>query len=170
LFMMEILQSCPDPGRALRREDSAMELVPWKPLREVSALRRQVDDLLRSFLGETPLPVPFGEGWAPAVDVSETDENIFIRAEIPGLEAKDIDLSILGDRLTIKGEKTKEQEEKGEHFHCTERCYGCFQRSFRLPTNVQPDKVEATFEKGILTITLPKTEEAKSKAIKIEIK
>ena len=147
-----------------------MELVPWKPLKEVSVLRRQVDNLLRSFLGEIPFSDPFSSEWTPAVDVSETEDSILVRAEIPGLEAKDLDLSILGDRLTIKGEKTKEQEEKGEHFHCTERCYGCFQRSFRLPTSVQPDKVEATFEKGILTITLPKTDEAKSKAIKIEVK
>jgi HSP20 family protein len=146
-----------------------MDLIPWKPHREFASLRKEMDNLLSSFLGEGSFPSPFAEAWNPAVDVSETEDGIHVKAELPGLEAKDIDVSILGDRLTIKGEKTKEEERKGEHFHTSERYHGSFRRSFRLPATVQTEKIEASFQKGVLTITLPKTEEAKSKEIKIKV-
>lgn len=147
-----------------------MELIPWKPQRELTSLRREMDNMLSRFFGEAPFSSLFSQEWNPAVDVSETEECVFVKAELPGLEAKDIDVSLMGDRLTIKGEKTKEEEKKGESFHSVERYSGSFQRSFRLPSTVQMDKVEATFEKGVLTVKLPKTEEAKSKEIKINVK
>ena len=89
---------------------------------------------------------------------------------MPGLDAKDVNVSISGDLLTIKGEKKKEEEEKDEHHHYMERYYGSFQRSFQLPINVKSDKIEATFDKGILKVTLPKTEEAKKKEIEVKVK
>jgi HSP20 family protein len=147
-----------------------MDMVPWKPFKELSSLRKEMDNLLKSFFSETSLPGPFARDWAPPVDVSETEDSILIKAEIPGLEAKDISVTLLGDRLTIKGEKRKEEERKDEHFHSSERFYGSFERSFRLPASVKADKVEAAFDKGILTVSLPKTEEAKSKEIKIKVK
>ncbi|GLI35215.1 MAG: Hsp20/alpha crystallin family protein [Deltaproteobacteria bacterium] len=147
-----------------------MDLIPWSPQKELTSLRKEMDNLLNRFFGESRFPSLFSQEWSPAVDISETDECIYVKAELPGLEAKDIDVSLVGDRLTIKGEKTKEAEKKGEHFHSIERYSGSFQRSFRLPSTVQMEKIEATFEKGILTVVLPKTEEAKSKEIKITVK
>lgn len=146
-----------------------MELVPRKSFGEVSTLRKEMDNLLNKFFGKSSLAEAFRDEWAPSLDVSETANSIVVKAELPGLEVKDIDVSLAGDLLTIKGEKRKEEEEKGEHYHYSERYYGSFQRSFRLPTTIQADKVEAKFEKGVLRITLPKTEEAKKKEIKIKV-
>ena len=147
-----------------------MEIVPWRPFGgELSSFRKEMDSLWNRFLGETPLARTFAEEWTPTVDISETKDKLLIKAELPGLEAKDVNVSISGDLLIIKGEKEKEEEEKDEHYHCIERCYGSFQRSFRLPVNVQADKVEATFDKGVLKIMLPKLEEAKKKEIEIKV-
>jgi HSP20 family protein len=82
-----------------------MELVPWRPFREVGTLRREMDELWNRFFGETRLPRVFGREWIPSVDISETNENLVAAVELPGLEAKDIDVSISGDLLAIKGEK-----------------------------------------------------------------
>ena len=148
-----------------------MDMVPWKPFkRELEPFRKEMEKLWNRFFGESPLERSMGDEWLPSADVTETDEHVVIKAELPGLEAKDIDVSISGDMLTIKGEKKKEEEKKGEHYHFSERYYGSFERSFRLPSTVQVDKVEAVFEKGVLRVTLPKTEEARKKEIKIKVK
>jgi HSP20 family protein len=153
-----------------QREVIAMEIVPWKPMGELGTFRREMDRLWNRFLGETGLARRFGEEWSPSVDVSENKDSILIKAELPGLEAKDVDVSISGDMLTIKGEKKKEQEEKDEQHHYVERFYGSFQRSFRIPVNVKTDQIDAAFDKGVLKVTLPKTEEAKKKEIKVRVK
>jgi HSP20 family protein len=148
-----------------------MELLPWRPFgRELSTLRKEMDDLFSRLFGEFPLVRRVGVEWAPRVDVSETKDSFIVKAELPGLEAKDVNVSISGDVLTIRGEKKREEEEKDEHHYYAERYYGSFERSLRLSTSVQADKVEATFEKGILKITLPKVEEAKKKEIEIKVK
>jgi len=108
------------------------------------------------------------EEWFPAVDVSESDDKITVKAEVPGMEAKDIEISMVGDTLTIKGEKKSEREEKGETYHMVERSYGSFCRSLRVPAVVDADKVEATYKNGVLTVVLPKKEEVKPKAIQIK--
>jgi HSP20 family protein len=148
-----------------------MELVPWRPLgRELGTLRKEMDDLFGRFFGDFPLARRIGVEWAPRVDVYETKDNFVVKAELPGLEAKDINVSVTGNILTIKGEKKKEEEEKDEHHYYAERYYGSFQRSFQLPANVKGDKIDAAFDKGILKITLPKVEEAKKKEIEIKSK
>jgi len=119
--------------------------------------------------GETPLSRTFGETWSPSVDISETKDNFVVKAELPGLETNDVNVSISGDILTIKGEKKTEKEEKDEHFHCVERYLGSFQRVFRLPSGVKADQIEAAFDKGVLKVTLPKVEEAKKKEIEVKI-
>jgi len=111
---------------------------------------------------------PMEEAWMPAIDVSETGERITVKAEIPGMEAKDIDIAIVGDTLTIKGEKKTEREEKEENYHIVERSYGSFSRSMKLPAAVDADKVEATYKNGVLTVSCPKKEEVKPKAIEIK--
>lgn len=147
-----------------------MDLVPWRPLEEVSRLRREMDDLWSRFFGKTTFPRLVSEEWLPSIDVSETKDNLLIKAELPGMDAKDVNISISGNTLTIKGEKKKEEEEKDENYYCCERYSGSFQRVFQLPANVQIDKVEARFDKGVLNIMLPKVEEAKKKEIEIKVK
>ncbi len=147
-----------------------MELTPWRPLGELSSVRKEMDRLWDRFLGESSFLRKGEKDWAPKVDVSETNENIQVKAELPGVESKDVSVTLLGDVLTIKGEKKQEKEEKDEHRHVVESYYGSFERSFKLPVNVQSDKVDASFDKGVLKITLPKTEEAKKSEIKIQVK
>lgn len=147
-----------------------MEIVPWKPFGELSSFRSEMDRLWNRFFGETPLGRTITEEWLPSVDFTETKDNLLIKAELPGLEAKDVNVSVSGDILTIKGEKKKEEEEKDEYYYHCERYCGSFQRSFRLPVDVQADKVEATFDKGVLKVTLPKAEEAKKKEIEVKVK
>lgn len=147
-----------------------MELVPWKPFGELGSFREEMDRLWNRFFSERPLVRDYTEEWTPSVDISETEDKLLIKADLPGLDAKDVNVSISGDLLTIKGEKKREKEEKDEHHHYVERFSGSFQRSFRLPVNVQADKVEAAFDKGVLKVTLPKVEEAKKKEIEIKIK
>src|ERR1700739_1189647 len=104
---------------------------------------------------------------APAIDMSEDEKAYKISAELPGIDAKDIDVSISGDMLVLKGEKRQEKEEKDKNYHFSERSYGSFQRAFELPKSVDRNKVAADFSKGVLTITLPKTVEAQQPPKKI---
>jgi HSP20 family protein len=147
-----------------------MELVPLRSFGELSSFRGEMDKLWDRFFGERPFAGMFTEGWCPSVDISETKDKFIVKAELPGLETKDVNVSISGDILIIKGEKKKEEEEKDEHHYCVERYSGSFQRSFRLPVNVQSDKVVATFDKGVLKIMLTKVEEAKKKEIEVKVK
>ena len=107
---------------------------------------------------------------APVVDVVEKEKEYQISAELPGLEEKDVEVSVADDMLTIKGQKKEEKEEKAKNYYLSERRYGAFQRSFQLPSGVDAEKIEANFRKGVLTVTLPKTPEAQKKEKKIEIK
>jgi HSP20 family protein len=127
-----------------------------------------MDDLWNRFFTGTPFTRLEAEEWLPIMDVSEKDGHIIVKADLPDFEAKDIDVTVSGDVLTIKGEKHKEAEKKEEHFHTRERYARSFQRSIRLPANVQPDRVNATLKNGVLTLDLPETEETAKK--KIEIK
>ena len=106
----------------------------------------------------------------PAIDMSEDEKVYKISAELPGIDAKDIDVSVSGGTLVLKGEKRQEKEEKDKNYHFSERAYGSFERSFPLPSSVDRDKVAADFSKGVLTITLPKTAAAQKPQKKIEIK
>ncbi len=140
-----------------------LDLVPWRPMRE---LRREIDRLFEDFLGERSL-APEME-WTPSVDISETKDAVIIKAELPGLDPKDIDISLRGDILTIKGEKKQEVEEKDENFHRIERRYGFFSRSIPIPAEVDADRIEATYKRGVLRIVLPKKEEAKARQIPVK--
>jgi HSP20 family protein len=106
----------------------------------------------------------------PAVDVSEGEKAYIIAAELPGTEEKDIEVSVSGDVLVLKGEKKHEKEERKKNFYLSERSYGSFQRAFRLPETVNRDQIAAQFAKGVLTVTLPKTADAQKQQKKIEIK
>ena len=147
-----------------------MELMPWRPFGRLAPLRREMDDLWDRISSDFPALRRREGVWAPSVDVSEDKENFIVQAELPGVDQKDVNVTVSGNMLTIRGEKKKEEEKKDEHHYSMERFYGSFQRSFQLPANVQTDKIEASFDKGVLKVTLPKTEEAKKKEIEIKVK
>ena len=142
------------------------ELTPWRPF-EFDRIRKEMVRLWDSFLEGRPMRRA-GE-WLPSIDVSETKSDLVIKAELPGMDSKDIDISLSNGFLTIKGEKNQEKEEKDENYHLIERSYGSFTRSVQLPREVQSDKITASFKNGVLRVTLPKSEEAKKKEIKIKV-
>ena len=144
-------------------------LVPWRRRGEVSSFRREMNRLFDRFFEDWPFRVGAdGTQWAPSVDVSETAKEVIVKAELPGIDPKEIDVSVNGDVLTLRGERKKEEEKKGENFHRLERRYGTFARSIRLPAEVDVNKVSAEYKDGILTINLAKTKESSVK--KIEVK
>jgi len=143
------------------------DIIPRKPFSELGTVRNEMDRLWNRFLDDWPLPTMFAKGWAPTADISETKDKLIVKAELPGLDPEDIKLSLSGNLLTIEGEKKKEKEEKDEQHYYLERYSGAFHRAFRLPVEVQEDKIDAKFDKGVLTITLPKTAKTQKKEIKI---
>lgn len=144
-----------------------------RPLR---AFRRDLDDLFQNWAADFKLPDlswSGGTDFWPRINVSETDKELQVTAELPGVDEKDIDVTVSGDRLTIKGEKKSESDEKkddkGRSFRRIERSYGSFERTMALPFDIDTDKVQATFKSGVLTLTLPKPAEVQKKSKKIEI-
>lgn len=144
------------------------ELIPFR--RHKSPVVRPSRDLFHWFLEDFDLPgfTTDDGGWLPAFDVSETDDEVIVKAELPGMDVKDIDITLTDGLLTIKGERKLEKEDKKENYHRIERRFGSFSRSLNLGASVQADSIEAGYKEGILTVTLPKAEENKPK--KIEVK
>jgi len=144
-------------------------LIPWREFKEVDYFRNEIDRLFDRFFDWRPSIFRSEDSrWVPSVDISETSKDVIIKAEVPGMEPKDIQVSISGNVLTIQGEKKDEKEEKAENVHRVERTYGSFYRSIQLPAEVEPDKADAKYKNGILKLKLPKTKEESVK--KIEIK
>jgi HSP20 family protein len=144
-------------------------LIPWRRPGQLTSFRREMDRLFDRFFEDWPFRVSAEEGrWAPSVDVSETPKEVVLKAELPGMDSKDIEVSVQGNVLTLRGERKKEQEDKGENFHRIERSYGAFSRSIQLPADVDAAKVNATYKDGVLKINLPKTKGVAVK--KIEVK
>ena len=140
-------------------------MMPWTGM---SNLKRELERFFGPF-GELKLEeFPALGDWAPSMDVSETKEAMVVKAEVPGLEPKDIQISLQEQYLTIKGEKTQEKLDKEERYHRVERFYGSFARSVRLPVGVDGSRVTASFKNGLLTVTLPKTAAAKGTTIPIK--
>ena len=133
----------------------------------LGVFRDEMGDLFnRFFEGET---WPFREtGWAPALDVAEREDAITVEAELPGMKADDINISVEGNTLTVSGEKKEEHEEKSENYYHTERRYGSFQRSIPLPGTVEAENIQAAYKDGVLTVTLPKSKAALPKRIKVK--
>jgi len=148
-----------------------MALVKYNPLRELRGMQEQMNRLLNLSWNHDLTGEDLKEGlWQPSVDIYETVDAIVIKAELPDVDQKDIEVRIEDNTLTLKGERKHEGEVKKENYHRIERYFGSFQRSFSLPTNIQQDNVSASCDKGVLTITLPKKEETKPKQIKVEVK
>jgi HSP20 family protein len=134
---------------------------------ELTRMQQEMNRFFDEFFGERRTELIEGN-WLPAVDVSETDSEMVVRAEFPGMTQDDIELNLQDNVLTLKGEKKQEKKEEKENYHRIERCYGSFTRSFTLPAGVKYDDVKATFKDGVLEIVLPKSEEAKPKKISIK--
>jgi len=145
-------------------------LIRWEPARELMTLREAMD---RLFDDAFTRPLSIRDGWsmsAPAIDMYQTDNEVVVKASIPGIKAEGVQINITGDVLTLRGEVKQEEERKEKAWHMREQCFGSFERSVPLPTTIKTDKAEAVFENGILTITLPKADEVKPKTINIRAK
>lgn len=143
----------------------------WDPFRNMSDIQGEVNRLFDNFLGR-PMATLAGSGarnWAPVLDMFETKDDLVLNFELPGVNEKDVSLSITGDLLTVRGERTFARDSKDENAHHIERVYGKFERSVQLPMPVQAERVKATYRDGVLEVKLPKAEEVKPKAIKIDI-
>ena len=151
-----------------------MTLVKFRPGHELSHIEKRLkkffEDFDSPFSGDWGVK-PFGSNsFTPRVDVTEDNSNLYVHAEIPGVEKNEIKINLVGDILTISGEKKSEQKDESKNYYRIERNYGSFSRSFTLPAEVKTDSINADYNNGILKITLPKTEEAKIVERQIEVK
>ena len=143
-------------------------LIRWEPAREMMSLRDAMD---RLFDDAFTRPLSIRDNWSvPAIDMYQTDDEIVVKAALPGIKADEVQINITGEVLTLKGEVKQEEEKKDKAWHIREQRYGSFERSVVLPTDVVADKAKAEFENGILIITLPKAEEVKPRTITVKAK
>jgi HSP20 family protein len=144
-----------------------MALDRWDPFREAVSLRDAMNALFQeSFIRPGGGATPNGPATLP-LDISETEDAFVVRASLPGVKPEDVQVTVHGDTLTIRGESRAEEEQQGEHWHLRERRFGSFQRSVTLATPISADRARADHENGVLTLTLPKSEEAKPRQIKV---
>lgn len=143
-------------------------LIRWEPMREMMTLREAMD---RLFDDSYTRPIGNVNTWgAPAIDLYQTEKNVIVKAALPGLKAEDVQISVTGEVLTLKGEFKQAEEVKEATYHLKEQRFGAFERSLSLPTDVQTEKAKADFENGVLTITLPKAEQVLPKTITVKAK
>jgi HSP20 family protein len=146
-----------------------MPLVRWRPMRDLidiqDEINRMFEDFARPHEGESTLP-----RLHPAIDVMENKDSFVVKAELPGLKKEDVKVTLQNNVLIVSGEKKQESQEKGKNFYRTERSYGSFYRTIDLPVSVKMEDIKADFKDGVLTIELPKVEEAKPKEINISVK
>ena len=145
-----------------------MYLQALQPYRKPGSIRNEIDNLLHEFFGGPIHTGPLSGEWMPPADITETDDRVTVKAELPGIEEKDIDINISGNVLTIRGEKKRLREVKDGDHYLGDRYYGSFHRIFQLPADIAQEKAEATFKKGVLRIIVPKVEGSKTKKIKIK--
>ncbi|OFV99401.1 MAG: molecular chaperone [Acidobacteria bacterium RIFCSPLOWO2_12_FULL_54_10] len=146
-------------------------LVRWEPFRELVNMRDRMDRLFQDYPGRSwPEEEALAKDiWNPPVDVFETKDSLVLKADLPQVNKEDVDISVDGNLLTIRGERKREKEINEKDYYRMERSYGTFSRSFTLPGTVNAEKIEASFEGGVLSVTLPKKEESKPKQIKVKV-
>jgi HSP20 family protein len=142
-----------------------MTLMRWDPFRSMLTVKRDLDRMF----GEYDDDEATTSLWHPAVDIFETKDNLVLRAELPGMKKDEVHISVENNVLTLKGERKFDKEIKRENYHRVERVYGNFCRSFTLPTSIDRSKIEASFQDGVLEVTMPRAEEAKPKQIEIKV-
>jgi len=145
-----------------------MAITRWDPFREVVALQNRMNSLFGNLNTENESPLTTAS-FVPAVDVYEDEKKVVLKLEVPGIEEKDLDVSVENNTLTVKGERKFEKEEKEENFHRIERRYGSFYRAFSLPTTVDTENIAAKYEAGVLKLELKKKPEAQPKQIKVNV-
>ena len=153
-----------------------MSITRWSPAfglathpRDVVGIQDEVNRLFDSFFGRSPARSDGDAFFAPAVDIEEVGDEFVIRADLPGVSQKDVKVSLMGDTLTIRGERKSEGTREGGSLHRVERVHGVFERSFTLGTPVRNDKVRALYKDGVLEVHVPKAEEAKLKEIEVQV-
>jgi HSP20 family protein len=145
-----------------------MAIIKWDPFRDLVTLREKMNRLFEDAVtsrGEEKDLI--ASTWTPAVDIYETENDLILSAEIPGIDEKDVEIKVEDNTLSIKGERKFEKETKEENYHRIERSYGSFYRSFTLPNYIDQDKIQAVHENGVLKITMPKKTELKPRKVKI---
>ncbi len=160
-----------------------MNLIPWKNKQQergkdggspLATLRAEMDRLFDAYVrgpfGDLDWPFGSPRGWVPAVDVAENEKEIAVRAEVPGIAAEDIEVTVSGNHLILAGEKTESTEESGKDFFQSESRYGSFRRAIPLPQTVDPKKVDAEYSNGVLTIHLKKTATAPARRVEVKVK
>jgi len=151
-----------------------MTLIRWNParttpLRDLTTVQDEVNRLFDSFFTHGPQRADLNAGFAPAIDIEETAEAFLIRADLPGVNQKDVKVSLTGDTLTIRGERKQEATAPNGSLHRVERMYGSFERSFVLGTPVRNDQVKAQYKDGVLEVRIPKAEEARVREIEVQV-
>jgi HSP20 family protein len=159
-----------------------MTLIRWNPERKLASwhpvydftggsfnMQREIERLFHRLGGDVTDDGKTST-WLPVVDIVERDDAFEVRAELPGMKKEDVKITLRDDILTIRGEKKQESEKKDQNYHRIERSYGNFQRSFTLPTSVKGDKIDAMYNDGVLTVVIPKSEEAKPRDIEVKVK
>jgi HSP20 family protein len=139
------------------------------PFRDLFDVQSEMNRAFDAYFGRQARPGAMDRVWAPAIDIYETKDELVVTAELPGVKETDVHLSIVGDTLTLRGQRQTESQAKEENYHRIERWSGSFERHILLPIPVQPDKVRASYRDGVLDIRLPKVEAVKPREIKIEV-
>ncbi len=156
-----------------------MALIRWNPTHdlvtmpsEMLGIQREINRMFDSFFrgGMSDSDDLMQSAWSPAVDIAERENDYLVKVELPGVNKDDVKITLQDNILSIRGEKKHEKETNEQNYHRVERAYGAFQRSFTLPTTVRADRIEAAYKDGILSVTLPKAEEAKPKQIEVKVK
>jgi len=147
-----------------------MALVRWEPVRELNTIQGEINRLFNSFF-DTPVAAGEGAGrrWLPAMDLVEADDHYVLRADLPGISEDDVTIEVEDSVLTVSGERKAEHEQRGEGYHRLERAYGAFSRSLTLPDGVDPQAVQARFDKGVLEVRIPKPEQRKPRRVAISV-
>ena len=146
-----------------------MAIVRFEPFRDLATQREYVRLLKEAFSPMSGEPEVSTRSWAPPVDIYETEDAIVLKAELPGIDPKDVEVRVEDNTLYLKGERNYEKEVNEQNYHRIERSYGSFARSFSLPNSIDAEKVKAEYKDGLLTLTMPKREETKPKTIKIDV-
>ena len=147
-------------------------LTPWRPARELEAFERRISDLFEHFFGagERERSIWGTEGWVPAIESKVDNGNLVIKADLPGIDPKEVSISVLGNQLTIEGERKREEKKEEKDYFYQEFSYGKFARTIPLPEGVSADQVKANYKNGVLEITMPAPKQLESKKVQIEVK
>lgn len=144
-----------------------MNIIKYDPFRDLRSLQDEMNRLFSSSVPRLSNQEEMSTGWSPSVDIYESENQIVLEAELPGMKRDDFELSIENSVITLRGERHFEKKDEGDNYHRVERAYGSFTRSFNLPRTVSTDDIKAEFNNGVLTVKLPKKEEAKARKIEI---